>query len=286
MATMDRPRWTRACALALALALACAAPGIARAQGTPTSGETASAAGAAATDDDDDAPLGGIYARVIVERADMRSGPGPSYRHVWTAHRGDVFPIAERGPSGYWYRVELPDGTQAWIQGAAVYAHELSDHEATEGRFAPEVFAPPPLPQATGELAFSFAALGLVNGFMAVRPAFYIAPEFGIELGGGASVGEGGRLLLATGGAIFNAFPASVVVPFVVGGGGAAFSDPNADTFLLRSGVTGALYAGGGLRFCFRYHITIRIEARAWVFYDENRYVPQEEYGGGLTVFF
>lgn len=235
---------------------------------------------------DDDAPLGGIYARIIVERAEMRSGPGPSFRHVWTAHRGDVFPIAERGPSGYWYRVELPDGTQAWVQGAAVYAHELSDDEAHAGRFAPEVFAAPPLPQAVGELAFSFAVLGLRAGFMAVRPALYIVPELGIELGFGASVGESGRLLLATAGGIFNAFPQSVVVPFVVGGGGAAFSDPNADTFLLQGGITGALYAGGGLRFCFRYHITIRLEARAWVFYDENRYVPQEEYGGGITVFF
>lgn len=283
IARRDRALWAR---LVVGLAVLLVGPSGVAAQAAAEAPPGVAAAAPTPAPSEDDEPLGGIYARVIVERSEMRSGPGPSFRHVWTAHRGDVFPIEERGPSGYWYRVELPDGTQAWIQGAAVYAHELSDEEAHEGRFAPEVFAPPPLPQATGELAFSFAALGLVNGFMAVRPAFYIVPELGIELGAGASVGEGGRLLLGTGGAIFNAFPASVVVPFVVGGGGVAFSDPNADTFLLRSGVTGALYAGGGLRFCFRYHITIRLEARAWVFYDENRYVPQEEYGGGLTVFF
>lgn len=235
--------------------------------------------------DEEEAPQG-VYARVVVERTEVRTGPGVSFRRVRSASRGDVFPILERGTSGYWYQVELPDGTHAWIAGSAVYTHELSSEEANAGRFAPEVFAPPPLPQAVGELSFNFGALGLVNGFMAIRPAFYLAPEFGIEITGAASVGDGGRLLIATAGAIVNAFPQSVVVPFVVGGGGAAFSDPNADSFLISSGVTGALYAGGGLRFCFRYHITLRLEARVWAFYDENRYVAQEEYGGGLTVFF
>jgi len=228
----------------------------------------------------------GVYARVVVERTEMRSGPGASFRRVRSASRGDVFPILTRGTSGYWYQVELPDGTRAWIAGSAVYTHELSADEANEGRFLPEVFAPPPLPQAVGELSFNFGALGLVNGFMAIRPAFYLAPEFGIEITGAAAVGDAGRLLIATGGAIVNVFPESVVVPFAVGGGGVAFSDGNADAFLVESGVAGALYAGGGLRFCFRYHITLRLEARIWAFYDENRYVGQEEYSGGLTVFF
>lgn len=243
-------------------------------------------AAAAEVPSEDDEEPSGVYARVVVERTELRSGPGTSFRHLRNASRGDVFPIRQRGTSGYWYQVELPDGTLAWIPGSAVYTHELSDEEASQGRFAPEVFAPPPLPQAVGELHFQFGVLGLVNGFMAIRPAFYLAPEFGIELTGAASVGDGGRLLIAAAGGIFNAFPESVVVPFAVAGGGVTVSDPNADSFLLRQGVTGALYAGGGLRFCFRYHITIRLEARIWGFYDENRYVPQEEYGGGITVFF
>lgn len=245
----------------------------------------AEAAPAEAAVTDEEAPQG-VYARVVVERTEVRTGPGASFRRVRSASRGDVFPILERGTSGYWYQVELPDGTQGWIAGSAVYTHELSADEANEGRFAPEVFAPPPLPQALGELSFQFGVLGLTNGFMAIRPAFYLAPEFGIELTGAAAVGDAGRLLIATAGAIVNVFPESVVVPFAVAGGGAAFTDANSDAFLADSGVTGAMYAGGGLRFCFRYHITIRLEARVWAFYDENRYVAQEEYGGGLTVFF
>ena len=245
----------------------------------------ATTAEATATAAEEDAPQG-VYARVIVDRTELRSGAGASFRHVHTAHRGDVFPIVERGPNGYWFRVELPDATHAWIHGDAVFVHELSSEEAHRGQFLPEVFAPPPLPQALGEIHFGFGALGLVNGFMTIRPAFYLAPEAGIEGTLAAAVGDGGRLMIGAVGGIINVFPDEVVVPFIAVGGGFAVSDPNADSFLLRSGVTGALYGGGGLRIGFRYRITLRLEARLWAFYDENRIVPQEEYSGGITVFF
>ena len=42
----------------------------------------------------------------------------------------------------------------------------------------------------------------------------------------------------------------------------------------------------GGLRFGFRYRITVRIEARGYAFFDEDRIVALEEITGGLTVFF
>lgn len=236
---------------------------------------------------EDDAPQG-VYARVIVDRTVLRSGPGGAFRGVRHASRGDVFPIVERGTRGYWFRIELPDGTHAWISGDAVYTHELSDEEATGGRFLPELFAPAPLPQATGELHFGFGVLGLSSpsGLMTIRPTIYIAPEIGIEATLAAAVGEGGRLMIGTLGGIVNVFPDSPVVPFLGVGGGFVVSDPNADSFLLQSGVTGALYGGGGLRFAFRHRITLRLEARAWAIYDENRYVAQEELSAGLTVFF
>lgn len=247
------------------------------------------AAGAGTSDAADEAPPAGVFARVIVDRTTLRSGPGHSFRATRSARRGDVFPILERGSRGYWFRLELPDGTSAWVSGDAVYTHELSAEEATRGQFLPEVFAPAALPHAAGELAFQFGVLGLsssANGFMAIRPALQLAPEFGLEATLAAAVGEGGRLLIGTLGGIVNVFPDSPVVPFVVSGGGFVVSDPNADSFLLRSGITGALYGGGGLRFGFRYRITIRIEARAWALYDQNRFVASEELTGGVTVFF
>lgn len=269
-------------ALATLATLAAADP--ASAQESAASPEEDSAHETAA----EDAPSVGVFARVIVDRTTLRSGPGHAFRALRSARRGDVFPIVERGTRGYWFRVELGDGTYAWIQGDAVYTHELSAEEAGRGRFLPELFAPAALPHAAGELAFQFGVLGVssLNGFMAVRPAIQIAPEFGVELTLAAAVGAGGRLLLATLGGLVNVFPDSPIVPFLAAGGGVVVSDPNADTFLLRSGVTGALYAGGGLRFGFRYRITLRIEARAWALYDQNRYVASEELTGGATVFF
>ncbi len=243
----------------------------------------------ARADDADEAPSG-VYARVIVDRVDLRSGPGASFRRVWVGSRGDVFRITERGANAYWFRVELPDGTQAYVPGDTVYAHELGPDEGGSG--APsDVFAPPALPHATGEIAFSFGVLGIdehgvQSGFMAIRPAINWAPEFAIEATLAASVGPAGRVFFGTLGGLVNIFPSSPVVPFLAAGGGVVRSDPNADAFLLQAGFRGAMYAGGGLRIGFRYRITLRLEARAWVLFDENVFSEQEEVTGGLTVFF
>ncbi|HEY8428887.1 MAG TPA: SH3 domain-containing protein, partial [Sandaracinaceae bacterium] len=94
----------------------------------------------------------GVYARVIVDRTELRSGPGASYQRVRVAERGDTFRVVQRASTGYWFRVELPDGTFAWIHGDTVYNHQVSAQQATGGRFLPELFAPPPLPSASGEL--------------------------------------------------------------------------------------------------------------------------------------
>lgn len=250
----------------------------------------ASGAPTARADADDDAEL---YARVIVDTSVIRSGPGASYRRVYVAERGEVFPVRARATrGGYWFQVELPDGTAGWILGDTVYNHEVSEEEATGGRFLPWLFAPPPIPTAVGELSVTFGVLGKSFGFdgnggiMAVRPTFYLDPTFGIELGAAASVSRGGRLFIGTVGGLVNLFPHSPVVPYVVVGGGAAQSDPNADTFLLESGQTLVAYGGGGLRFGFRYRLTLRIEARAYAFFEPDRYVAQEELSGGITVFF
>lgn len=251
---------------------------------------TALAAPARADDSDDGATR--AYARIIVDTAIVRSGPGVSFQRVHLAERGEVFPIEGRSSRDYWLRIELPDGTLGWIPGAMVYTHQLSDDEATGGRFLPSIFAPPPLPTADGEFAITAGFLGRSFGFngggglLAVRPSFLLTPEFGFEATLAASVAEGGQLYFGTLGGIFNVFPRSPIVPYIVAGGGYALSDPNADTFLLESGSSGVLYGGGGLRFSFRYRLTLRIEARAYAFYQTERYVAQEELSAGVTVFF
>lgn len=237
---------------------------------------------APASADDEDVEL---YARVIVDSTPLRTGPGASFRRVHVAERGDVFRIRRRSTIGYWFQVELPDGTTAWVLGDAVYNHEVGPEGPDGGRPWPRLFAPPPLPDAAGEIAVAFGVLGR-NGFMAVRPSILLAPEVGIELTAGAGVSRGGRMLMGAAGGIVNVFPDWPIVPYVVAGGGFARSDPNADTFLLEPGTVGVLYGGGGLRLGFRYRLTVRIEARVYGFFEPDRYVAQEEFSGGVTVFF
>lgn len=222
-----------------------------------------------------------VFARVVVDSTPLRSGPGSSFRQVGLAVRGDTFPVKRRATSGYWFQIERPDGTLAWVMGEAVYNHELGEGEGRRWR----IFAPPPLNDAHVEIAATFGVLG-GGGFMAIRPTLLVAPIFGLELTGAVAVSRAGRLMLFGGGGVINVFPDWPVVPYLVIGGGVTVSDPNADTFLLESGSIPMLYGGGGLRFGFRQRLTIRIEARAYAFFEPGRYVAQEEYSGGLSVFF
>jgi hypothetical protein len=236
---------------------------------------------AAAAQDDAQA-----YARVIVESAAVRTGPGSGYRRLYMAHRGEVLPIRARATSGYWLLVELPDSTRGFIAGDHVYAHEVvgaGEHEG--GRFLPWLFAPPGLPGARGEVAVTGGVLA-GGGLVAVRPSLLLDPAFGLELNAMAVVAEGGRLWMATAGPLFNLLPSSPIVPFATVQGGVTASSPNADSFLLGSGSIATLSAGAGLRFGFHYRITLRLEVRSYAFFEPDRLISQEEYSAGLTVFF
>ena len=236
----------------------------------------------AAAADDDSEPT--VYARVVVDIASVHAGPSATFRSVYTAHRDDVFPVRARASTGYWFRIELPDGTQGFIRGDLVYNHEVSDEEASGGRFLPAVFAPPPLPAAHGEISLQGGALG-AGGLVVLRPTWLLAPSFGFELTAGAAVARGGRLFLAMVGPVVNMFPRSPLVPFFTLAAGVIASSPNADTFLLKAGSVSGLSAGAGLRIGFRYRLTLRLEARTYVLFETDRYVREEEFSAGLTVF-
>jgi hypothetical protein len=241
----------------------------------------ASAAGVGAQDDIGETS---VVARVIIETAPLRTGPGAGFRVARIAQRGDTFRVIERSTRGFWFRVELADGSLAWIDGNAVYNHEIGPPSRGQ-RMLRKVFAPPPLLGAHGEIA---VVLGVLHGagFMAVRPSWLLAEAFGFELDLGGSVGSAGRIFTAGGGALINAFPSWPIVPFFTVGGGAAFAAPNADTFVLESGQSSHLYAGGGLRFGFRQRLIVRVEGRSHMFFDANDLTAQEEISCGLSAFF
>jgi hypothetical protein len=219
-----------------------------------------------------------------VGTAALRTGPGASFRIVRVAAQGDTFPVQERGTRGYWLRVELPDGSLAWIQGDAVYTHEVGPPSRWQ-RILAKVFSPPPLLGAHGEVAVTLGMLEQ-SGFMAVRPAWVVAPAFELELNLAASVGSSGRLFIGGLGGLVNVFPSWPIVPFFTAGGGLARALPNADTFVLEEGTRSTMYGGGGLRFGFRQRIVLRVEGRGYVFFDEGSLVEQREVSGGLSAFF
>ncbi|MFT3922844.1 MAG: SH3 domain-containing protein [Myxococcales bacterium] len=229
----------------------------------------------ARAEDADDAPASEVFARVIVETAPLRTGPGPGFRIAKLAARGETFRVHERATRGYWLRVELSDGSLAYVQGDMVYAHEVGP-PSRRARVMAKVFAPPPLLQAHGEIAVSLGALSQ-SGFMAIRPSWLLGPVFGIEGNLAASVGASGRLFLGGAGGIVNLFPSWPIVPFFTGGGGIAYARPNADSFVLEEGTRSMLYAGGGLRFGFRHRIIVRIEGRGYALFNADNLKAQQE---------
>lgn len=225
-----------------------------------------------------------VYARVVVETTALRTGPGATFHLVRVANQGETFRVEQRAPRGYWLRVQLPDGTLAFVPGDAVYTHEVGP-KSRSARALAKVFAPAPLLAAHGELSLALGVLGQ-SGFMALRPVWLLAPSFGFEANLGASVGSAGRIFLGGVGAIVNLFPNWPIVPFAVAGGGGVYASPNADSFVLDEGTRSMLYAGGGLRFGFRYRLILRVEGRAYALFDANRLLAQQEISGGLSAFF
>jgi hypothetical protein len=225
-----------------------------------------------------------VYARVLVDTTPIYAGPDFGYRTIVSAHRDALYPVRSRASQGYFFEVELPDGTTGFIRGDSVHVSSISEDEANAGRFLPGVFAPPPLMEAHGEVALVGGVLG-GGGLIALRPSWLLSPNFGIEATAAATVAQGGRLLIAMLGPFVNMFPEAPVVPFFNVSGGVIASSPNADTFLLRSSNLVGLSAGAGLRIGFRYRITLRLEVRSYVFFETDRYVREEELSAGLSVF-
>ncbi len=221
-----------------------------------------------------------VYARVVAETAPLRTGPGHRFRIARVAKRGETFAIQARAARGYWLEVMLPDGSRAFVQGDMVLAEEA---EAPSRRS--RVFAPPPIPNAHGEIAVVLGALG-ESGLLALRPNWLLAPVFAIEANLAANVGASGRLFMGGLGGLFNLFPAWPVTPFFAGGAGVAYALPNADSFVLQEGTRGMLYGGGGFRVHFRHHITVRVEARGYALFEEDALRAQQEISCGLSAFF
>jgi hypothetical protein len=236
------------------------------------------------------AARGDAFVRVVTSSAEVRTGPGADFRAMHTAKRGDVLGVRARGQRGYWFEVELDDGSTGWIFGEQVAPFDVVDDDpgfftrAWRG-FRSALLGPSPVPEADVELAFSAGVLG-GDGLFLFRPAWLIDPYFALEGFVGESPAAEEQVLLAGLGWTLRLVPGATIGPYLHASTGVEHRDPKADAFALRSKTRMLVDVGGGLEITLQKRITVRGDYRHWVFFDENEAANAEEVTGGLAIFF
>ncbi|MDX2087297.1 MAG: SH3 domain-containing protein [Kofleriaceae bacterium] len=230
------------------------------------------------------------YVRVIAQKTPVHSGPGGSYREVAVAERGQVFQVLERGSRDFWFKVELEDGTSGWILGDVVFPFDVGPDEAgvftRMGRAIKRaILGPSPVSYANIGLSFSAGILDEEGVFM-FRPSWLIDPHWALEGFAGLSPRSEKDLFMGGLAFVLRLAPGAVIGPYASVGLGAAYIRPKADNFIDKEETLMALGAGGGLEITFKKQITLRLDARNWSLFDQNKASNAQEYSGGLAIFF
>jgi hypothetical protein len=233
------------------------------------------------------------FARVVVDAADLRTGPGVSYRIVYTAHRGETLALDGRPGAGFWLRVLLPDGRVAYALGDEVQPFAVRPGEP-EAPSRPGVFAPPPLTGARGGLAIVGGAFhtpltggkNATYGYLEARPSLVFDRTLSLDAFIGDALTSDGSEILYGGGATVYLAPSWAVCPFVGIGGGGLSVFPNSDSFVLKRQDLYAARAGGGLLIALRWRILVRLEVTNLTLFTADSFINAQTYAGGLGVFF
>jgi SH3 domain-containing protein len=232
------------------------------------------------------------FARIVVDSAELRSGPGVSYRVIYVAHRGETLAIDGRPSKGFWLRVLLSDGRIAYVLGDEVQPFAVTPGEP-EAPTRPGFFAPPPLIGSRGGLAL---VSGLLNipaatggtqqlGYVEARPSFLLHETFALEAFVGDGLTSDGAKVLYGGGLAVYLAPRWVVCPFVgIFAGGASVSNP--DSFIRKHDDFYLARAGGGVLFALRNRILVRLEATNLSLFTPETYENAQTYSAGLGVYF
>lgn len=231
------------------------------------------------------------YVRVVAQTAPVHSGPGGSYREIYLAERGDIYEVLERGTRDFWYRIALEDGTTGWVLGELVFPFEVVE-EGKPGFFtrvgraiAAAVLGPSPVPYADVEISFSAGVLDGEGTFL-LRPSWIVDPYLAIDGFAGISPRGDKDLFLGGLGLSLRLAPGAAIGPYASLGVGASYVRPKVDNFVDEEETLMALTAGGGVEITLRKQITIRLDARNWTLFDENKASNGQEYSGGLAIFF
>ncbi len=232
------------------------------------------------------------YLRVIAQHAPVHTGPGAQYRDVYHAERGEVFPVLERGARGYWFRVELEDGTSGWILGDLVFPFEVV-RKGNPGLLSRmwratrrAVFGPPPVPYSDVQVSFSAGVLDR-EGIFVLRPAWLVDRYWALEGFAGLSPRSTQNLFLGGLGLTLRMAPSAVVGPYLHAGVGVGHERPKPDNYLDDDELTRlAISTGGGFEITFKKQITVRLDFRNWTLLDPDKATNAQEYSGGLAIFF
>ncbi len=238
------------------------------------------------------------FARVVVERAEIRSGPGASYRTIAVLERGDTVAVDRRGSDQFWLKVTLEDGRAGWLLGDEVEVYAVRPGEPDKPS-RPGFFAPPPLLGAHGGLSIFAGVLASSvttrsgastwqagDGYFEARPAWVLAPQISLEGWGGVARTDDGTLWQTGGWGVVHLLPDMAIDPYVGAGGGVLWTRSNADALVQTSDRLFAARAGGGFLFGLRGRILVRIEATNFTLFTANRFKNMQSFLAGLGVYF
>ena len=233
------------------------------------------------------------FARVIVDAAELRSGPGISYRSIYNAQRGETLSIDARQGGGFWLKVRLDDGRVAYALGDEVQVFAVKPGEP-DGPSRPGLFATPPLEGARAGLAIVGGVLSIPIrdgstrgfGYLEARPSIVVHRTLTIDGFVGDALTADGSQIFYGGGLTVNFAPSWPVCPFLGIGGGGLHVRPNADSLVLKREDLYLARAGAGVLMALRGRILVRLEVSNLSLFDAESFKNAQTYSGGFGVYF
>lgn len=233
------------------------------------------------------------FVRVVVDSADLRSGPSISARVISTARRGETFAVDGRPGTGFWLRVVLPDGRTAYALGDEMQVFAVRPGEP-EGPSRPGIFATPPLEGANAGFSILGGILSIPTrdgstqafGYLEGRPSIVVHRTVTIDGYIGDALTADGSQILYGGGATIHFAPSWAICPFLGIGAGGLTVRPNADSFVLKREDLYMARAGGGLLMALRGRILVRLEVTNLTLFDSESLKNAQTYAGGFGVYF
>lgn len=233
------------------------------------------------------------FARVVVDAAEVRSGPSVSHRVIHTAARGDTLAVDGRPSPGFWLRVVLPDGRIGYVVGDEVQVFAVRPGEP-EAPSRPGLFATPPLEGSHAGFAIVGGVLSIpvrdgttrAFGYLEGRPSIVLHRTVTLDGFIASALTADGAQVLYGGGLTVNFAPSWAVCPFLGIAAGGLTVRPNTDSFVLAREDFYVGRAGGGLLMALRGRILVRLEATNLSLFDGESVKNAQTYSGGLGVYF